>query len=164
MMSDYNELYHYGVKGMKWGVRRDVQLLAARRANQKIRDAKNKYVLDKDKRKKLIKQAKQEKKEFLNKTKKEYESITTDKKRLEYERKLVNQSIREVPNRTLQKGLRAFNDAMAVYNIGTIGLGAAAGIMMAPAMAPGYIGAAAAGTAISLGQRYVSERMADTMV
>lgn len=38
-------IYHYGVKGMKWGVRRDFRVLANNRRNKAIKEAKRDYNL-----------------------------------------------------------------------------------------------------------------------
>ena len=38
-----NELYHYGVPGMKWGVRRDTRIIANHRRNVEVGKLKERY-------------------------------------------------------------------------------------------------------------------------
>ena len=85
MLSDYvvtkdGELHHYGVKGMKWGVRRDYRVLANHRRNQAVRDAKKDYregKISKSDRKEAIKKAKNYTKDFKKETKAQFKNAKT---------------------------------------------------------------------------------------
>ena len=63
------ELLHYGVRGMKWGIRRDVRVLANHRRNQAVKDARNKYHSGKitnEKKRSAIRKANFEKKKYMS--------------------------------------------------------------------------------------------------
>lgn len=140
------ELYHYGVKGMKWGVRRDVELLANRRRNTAVRQARKDYRsgnITATEKKMAIKSAKADRKNFLKDTKKEYESLKTKSEKENASKNISKQAMKEVPNRTLKKGMRLANDILTGVRLGSLGYGTAKSLAILPAIT--------AGTAISAG-------------
>lgn len=158
-----DELMHYGVKGMKWGVRRDVELIANRRRNDTVRKAKNDYEMgkiDKSKYKSLKKQANVDKKSYMNKVKKDFESKSkADQYKMSTQ--IKTQAIKNVPHRRLKKGLKLINHVNTAYNIASVGLTAAASIMASPAVAP-LMGAAAIGATFGqLGSKYIGDKIVD---
>ena len=107
-----DELMHYGVKGMKWGVRRDVQLLANRRFNVKRKQLNTDYKLSKytkEERNREIKALKNERKKFLSDVKRDYEKLTTEKERYRFNKNIVNMTTKEVPNVKVKRGLSVAN-------------------------------------------------------
>lgn len=151
------ELYHYGVPGQKWGVRRNLRVLANHRRNIAINDAKNDYRskrITKSQRKLAIKQAKLDKKALLK---------SANQKRSEeefkaYKKDIKSQTLSEVPHARLKKGATTVNHLITMAEVA--GVGAAigtAGIMGAPVLAA-VGGAGAASVAVSIGKDYCIQK------
>ena len=143
-----DELYHYGVKGMKWGVRRDAQLLANHRRNVDVRQARLNYrtgKITKEQKSEAIRRANAKKKKFLTDTKNEYESATSLSKKSQMEQDIVRKTAKEVPRASIKKGASLANRLISAWQIGQ-GLGTAAALASVPGGA--VLGAAVlAGTA-----------------
>lgn len=142
-----DELYHYGVKGMKWGVRRDVELLANHRRNVAVKNAKTKYKegsITSDQKKAAIKKAKTDRKDYLKKTKESYEGLKTKEQREKASQNIRKQASKEVSSRTLKKGMRAVNDIVTTAQITSTAVSVGIGVMASPALAP-MLGASLAG-------------------
>lgn len=164
-----DELQHYGVKGMKWGVRRDVELIANRQRNQSVRKAKDAYEMgkiDKSKYKSLKKQAKADQKAYMKKVKKDFESSSKAEQYKQSEA-IKSKAIKDVPYRRLKKGIKAYNAICAASNIAGTGLGVltavAAGSAAAPAAAVALGVTAVGATAGYLGKKYVVDKVVDRL-
>lgn len=156
-----DELYHYGVKGMKWGVRRDVRLLANSRRNDRVRSAKRAYKegkITKADRKKAIKAANLEKKEYIKQTKERFANAGTKAERKELKRDIANKTVNSVHHATIKRGAATVNALIGVASVGTMGVSAAIGAAAAPALAGVVIGSNAVGIAAEIG-RYRLVRM-----
>ena len=152
-MYQYNysdELYHYGVLGMKWGIRRDARLLANRRRNKKVRKIKNQYELGnitKQQRKQNIKDANREKKDYIRDVNSQIQK-TRDKNELrKTQTNLARLTMKEVPHRKLKKGLAVASQVLTGVQLGSVGANAAT-LISAGAMANPVIGGAVIGAVI----------------
>lgn len=159
-------LMHYGVKGMKWGVRRDVRLLANNRRNNTVRKIKNQYETGKitsEQKKAAIKKANNIKKAYIKKTESDYINAKTERDRNIMERDIKKQSISEVPNRRLKNGARIVNHILNGVDIGANV--AAAGFMATavPPLGPMYIGSAAVVSAVAAGRNWLIDKGIDKL-
>lgn len=162
-MSNYiltsdGELYHYGVKGMKWGVRRDARLLANSRRNKRVRAAREAYKagkISKDTRDKEIESARHEKKRMLDATKKAFANAKNDSERARLERAIANQTIKEVPNASIKRGASTVNTLLGISNSASISLATYGLVAINPAFAGAAISAATVGVAAEAGYRYI---------
>ena len=116
------ELYHHGVKGMKWGVRRqaksyltrtkrDLHMLNDREYNQKVRSLKDQRDLgsiDQKQYKSAKKDAKLKRKETTKsiKSMKVDKSLADTKKKFDETRK---RAIKEIPHYRLKRGARTID-------------------------------------------------------
>lgn len=160
-----DELQHYGVKGMKWGVRRDVELVANRKRNAAVRKAKNSYEtgeITKAQYKSAKKQAKSDKKDYMKNVKKDFEG-KTKAEQYKMSQNITKQAINNVPNRRLKKGIKAVNTALTVANIGEGVLTAAAFVTAGPAVAAAAGIGLVAGSIGELGRQYVVNRVVDRL-
>ena len=158
IISNNGELYHHGVKGMKWGVRRDARLLANSRRNQRVRAAQAAYKsgkLTKDQRNKEIEAARQDKKKTLSKVENDFAKAKTDSDRSRLERDLANKTTKEVPRASLKRGASVVNALFGGMNAASIGVASASMIMINPAFAGVAVASAAVGIAAEAGYRYV---------
>ena len=161
-----NDIMHYGVLGMKWGIRRDRQLMAERRYNKTKDDLKNKYEtgkISKEDYKSNRKSAKKQMKSEIKNAKNEVRNI--ERKELEKRfNKVRNQAINEIPKYRLQAGLhtassvlRGLGTGVRIVNgsiNGALTASMIMGIPVASAAIGATFGAAAAGYGLSrLGKR-----------
>lgn len=125
-----DELQHYGVKGMKWGVRRNTKLLANHKRNQTIKKARSDYKkgrISKTKKNITIEQAKIDRKNTISKTKKKVKGMSKDQL-TRYSDKLKVQTVKDVPHSKLKKGARTVSNILArtgqAGGLGMVGVGA----------------------------------------
>lgn len=162
-MGSNDTIYHYGVKGMKWGVRRDARVLAAHRTNEAVRQAKNDYregKISKSERKTAIKKAKNYKKEYKKELKSQFKNADR-KERKQLNKDIVNQAKKEVGARRLKKAATSFNRATTVATLSGSAVALGAGFVAAPALAPLLAGSAAAATAGALGKQWIAQKLID---
>lgn len=151
------ELQHYGVPGMRWGVRKDIQLIANRRRNSSVREAKARYKtgqISKETRDARIKQANAKKKTDMDSmTKKVAKSMKDYDSMVKAERDIAKTAAKEVPNHKVKKGAAFALDVVSGYRIGGMAVTTAIGIGTAN---PIVTLAGAAGLAAEAGARYVA--------
>ena len=105
-MENETTIYHYGVKGMKWGVRRDFRVGGDNRRNKAIQEAKRDYKQGKTtkaERKAAIKKAKNYTKTFKKETREQYKNAKTRKERKELSKQIVKQAKEEVGLKRCEK-------------------------------------------------------------
>lgn len=162
------ELYHHGVKGMKWGVRRqaknylvrtkrDLHMLNDREYNQKVRSLKDQRDLgsiDQKQYKSAKKDAKLKRKETTKsiKSMKVDKSLADTKKRFDETRK---RAIKEIPHYRLKRGARTVSTLITAIAAGSI-VGSAAAVGYGAALVGSAYGASmgaayATGGALSIG-------------
>lgn len=158
VLTSNGELYHYGVPGMKWGVRRDARILANSRRNNRIREARDAYKagkITKEARDEEIRSAKRDKKKELDRTKEQFAKAKTDAERERLESDIRNKTTKEVSNVTLKRGAYAVNAMLGVANTASIGLSTVPLLSINPAFAGAIVASAAVGVAAEAGKRYV---------
>lgn len=160
------ELCHYGVKGMKWGVRRDLRILASSRRNKKVRDARKAYKagkITKDQRKAKIAEANKLKKDTIKDAKAKYAKAKTSIDRKRVGEDITNKTLKEVPNAQLKRGALAVNRLLgSTTNALTVG-SAALSVALNPALAGVAVSAAAVSIATEIGKRYCISRGMETL-
>ena len=158
-----NELMHYGVLGMKWGVRRNARVLTAHRTNKNIHDiktAKKNNKITRSDAKSMIKQTKKNAKSDRKNMVKSVSSRSDAKQ-------LLNMTINEVPHSTVKKRLRTVNHiltgvgvAKSTVNAG-IGAGLAVGGAVNPSLGALVISSNAVMAAANIGRNYVMDKLID---
>lgn len=137
------ELYHYGVLGMKWGVRRNARLLANHQRNAKVNDIKKQYrlgVISKEQKRRGIKEANIQKKKDLTSIKLEIKNAKNKKEYNDIKKRIALRTVNEVPHSTIKKGATIANKLIHGASIvGTIATGTAAASVSA-AMYPSLVG------------------------
>ena len=152
----YNDEYlaHYGVKGMKWGVRRDLHMLANNRRNRDVRNIKRDYEsgkISRQEKKSKIQQANKNKTDYLNKVKNDFENGSKEKQQ-KIASDIKRQTLKDVPNKTLKDGAKMVNHIWGAFDIGkTIISGTATAITGGALLGKGAVGGALTGTAFSVG-------------
>ncbi len=99
---------HYGVLGMKWGIRRDRQLMAERRYNKAKDKLKNEYETGKMSKEDYKAKRKTKKKEMFEAIKAGKKESNSFKNKADLEarfKKIRKQAINEIPKYRLQAGM-----------------------------------------------------------
>ena len=150
------ELYHYGVKGMKWGVRRDFRVLASHRQNEARRRVKNDYEagkITKAEKRQGLREAKRTKKTLKAEMKSQFKNAKTREERKALNYKIKEQTISEVRHRGIKKGATTVNRLLTVGTVGSAAVGAAVGVAAMPAMAPLAVASLAGTVAVNAGRQ-----------
>ena len=163
MEYDYNNqeyLQHYGVPGMKWGIRRNSRLLANHNRNEKVRTAKLDYKtgkINKKEKKTIISDANKAKKAEIKSGKREIRQTHGYKNVKELKENLKNRTVREVPHSKVKKGANIVNKMFhASYAASYIGVGTALTLTGGIGAIP--LGVGALGAAASVGEGYLIQR------
>ena len=163
------ELYHHGVKGMKWGVRRernklnkrtkrDLMMISDYESHNKLSSLKGQYdsgQIDKKQYKSSKKQIKFDQKQ----AEKEIKRLKANKSLEEARKKFSetrNKAVSEIPNYELKRGVRTVNSLInglqkgaRVITVGALASGTIAlGVVGGPAAAVAYAAPIAAGYGI----------------
>lgn len=161
-------LMHYGVKGMKWGVRRDVRILANHRYNQQKNKIKNSYdagKIDKNQKNMKLRAAKSMKRDYLSGVQQKYKNAKTDEERESLDNSIMNKAVKEVPNLHIKRGLAVANQALRAAGIASAVVIGGAGAAVSAAAATGLAGAYAVGTAVNVaaetGAAWVGRKLLD---
>ena len=165
-MQENNYLAHYGVKGMKWGVRKDIRLIANSQRNRKVTRIKNDYErgrISREKRNISIQKANDEKKRYMSTMEDRYRNAKSSRERDKLEREVRNTAIKEVNNRGFKKGLSLTSEILMGYGIGSVTAGAVAVSTVMPAVAPMMLGAAAIDSAVYMGLNALAQMGLDKL-
>lgn len=159
-----DELYHYGVPGMKWGVRRDARILANHRRNVEANQLKEQYRsgnITKQQYKDSIRKVNLRKKNYISNVENKFKNAKSDSERTKLGKNITDTAVKEVPNITIKRGLAVANQLFGTASIGstaytTLGLAA-----VNPAFATAYVGAGIVAAAAETGFRYITRSMLD---
>lgn len=159
-MQNYNypeDLQHYGVKGMKWGVKRDIRLIANSRRNKAVKEARDKYKtgrISKETRNARIKRANESKKNDIETMTNRMLNAKTDVKKARVENSISRTVVKEVPDYKVKRGATKVHKILSDSRIKGLGIASAVGIVTAnPALAI----ASASGMAVEIGAKYVTD-------
>lgn len=151
-----DELIHYGVPGMRWGVRKNIRMLSTHRRNSSIGKIKADHKsgkITRDVKNYRISKAKAKQKIERSKLKEEYKNASDKGK---HAKKLATRTLAEVPASRFKKGLHAVNSLMAVGHLGAIAVKAATVTGIGPNMLPVF-------AAIEVGRHFVTRKVVETL-
>lgn len=159
-----DEIYHYGVPGMKWGVRRDVRILANHRRNVAANQLKERYRfgnITKQQYKDSIRNVNLHKKKYLSDVENKFRNAKTNSERSKLSKDITIAAIKEVPNITVKRGFAVVNQLFGTASIGGTAYTTAGLVALNPTFAAAYIGAGVVSTAAEVGFRYVTRSVLD---
>lgn len=158
------ELYHYGVPGMKWGVRRDTRILANHRRNVAADRLKEQYrsgKITKQQYKDSIHKVNLRKKQYMSDVENKFRNAKSDSERTRLGEDISNTAVKEVPNITVKRGLAVANQLFGTASIGSTVYTALGTAAINPAFASAFIGAGLVTAAAETGFRYVTRSLLD---
>lgn len=151
-----NQLQHYGVSGMKWGVRRDIRLLANHRRNVAVKDARERYKtgkISKATKQSRIQKADAARKQDIERLTNKYLNAKTSDKKLRVENNISRQTMKEIPDYKIKRGAATVHKTLSKSRTKALGIASVAGLVAAnPALAV----AGATGMAVSIGANYIT--------
>lgn len=157
-LNNSDELMHYGVLGMKWGVRRNVRLLANRRRNESVQKIKADYKsgkITRNQKKAKIKKANTTKSSYITETKAKFKSIDNKQDYKKAKNTIAMQTISEVSHPTLKKGATTVNKFLGgSHALGTF----ASGVATASVLGPVGLAVGAGGAAAEIGAHYLIQK------
>lgn len=159
-----NELYHYGVPGMKWGIRRDTRILANHRRNVEVKWQKERYKsgsITKEQYRAARYKANAGKKKYMTDIENKFRKAKSDYDREILGEKISQTALREVPNIKLKRGVAAVNQLFGVASVGGIAYTSLTMAAVNPAFAAAYLGAGVVTAAAEVGRRYVNRAILD---
>lgn len=159
-----NEIYHYGVPGMKWGVRRDTRILANHRRNVSADQLKEQYrsgKITKQQYKDSIHKVNLRKKQYMRDVENKFRNAKSDNERTRLGEDISNTAVKEVPNITVKRGLAVANQLFGTASIGSTAYTTLGLAVINPAFATAYIGAGVVTAAAETGFRYVTRSLLD---
>lgn len=158
------ELYHYGVPGMKWGVRRDTRILANHRRNTEVERQKERYKsgnITRNQYRLARRKANLGKKKYLSDVENKFRNAKSDDERTKLGEDISNTAVKEVPNIKIKRGLAIVNQVLGTASIGNAAYTAAGMAVVNPAFAAAYVGAGVITAAAETGFRYVTRSILD---
>lgn len=164
-MTEY-ELKHYGVKGMRWGVRKDANMLANHRRNDRVFDAKNKYkqgLISKEERKSAIRAANKDLKLANKEFKSQYKTAKAQGRKKEFKRNVKATAKTEIRNRGALNVAGALNSATTVGMLGSAAASGMAMMALYPPMAGIAMSTMVAGSAVTAGKHWLINRGIDKL-
>lgn len=159
-----NELYHYGVPGMKWGVRRDTRILANHRRNVEAGKLKEQYRsgnITKQQYKDSIHNVNLRKKNYISDVENKFKNAKSADERTKLGKNIADTAVKEVPNITVKRGLAVANQLFGTASIGSTAYTAIGLAAFNPAFATAYIGAGVVSTLAESGFRYMTRSVLD---
>lgn len=159
-----DEIYHYGVPGMKWGVRRDTRILANHRRNVAIDQLKDQYRsrnITRQQYRDSIRNVNLRKKQYMTDVENKFRNAKNNTERTKLSKDISITAIKEVPNITIKRGLAVVNQIFGAANIGTTAYTTIGLATLNPTFAAAYIGAGVVSTAAEAGFRYVTRSILD---
>ena len=160
-----NELMHYGVKGMKWGVRRDARILMNHRYNSRVRQLqtqRSRGQLDYEKYASELENARQKKKKDLASVEDAFRNAKTDAERKKLGDNITRMAVKEVPELKLKRGMAVANQLFGVASVTNTTYTSLALAAVNPAFGAAYLGAGAVTIAAEAGFRYVTRAILDS--
>jgi len=158
------ELYHYGVPGMIWGVRRDTRILANHRRNVAADQLTEQYrsgKITKQQYKDSIRKVNLRKKKYMSDVDDQFRNAKSNSERDKLGKSISDTAVKEVPNITIKRGLAVTNQLFGAASIGSNAYTALTLAAFNPAFATAYIGAGAVTTLAESGFRYMTRSVLD---
>lgn len=158
------ELYHYGVPGMKWGVRRDTRILANHRRNTEAKRLKEKYRsgdISRQQYKDSIRKINLQKKKYISDVENKFRNAKSDRERERLGNDISNTAVKEVPDIKVKRGLAVANQILGTASIGNAAYTTLGLATINPAFAAAYVGAGVVTAAAETGFRYVTRSILD---
>lgn len=159
-----NEIYHYGVPGMKWGVRRDTRILANHRRNVAVDQLKDQYRSGKITRQQYrdsIRKVNYRKKQYMTDVENKFRNAKNDSERTRLGENISNTAVKEVPNITVKRGFAVANQILGTASIGSTAYTSIGLAAVNPAFAAAYLGAGVVAAAAETGFRYITRSVLD---